>query len=203
MAEANNKRAGTFAITNARLSFPKIWKKEKSAEEGKPKYSLNLLMDPDTKEGKANIALIEKELLALAKRTWGDKGEKVLKALDSKRRPLLDGDDCTNSEGDVYNGYEGMMAFKAANPKEFKRLARDKSVLTEDDADRMNLLYGGCFVDAVVNIYAITEKAKGGNGIFASIEVVRHRKDGEAFGAAPVDEDDYLDDLEDEDDDQI
>jgi hypothetical protein len=194
------QRAGTFALTNIRLSFPKIWKKEKSAEDGKPKYSLNLLMDPETESGKANIALIEKEMKALAKRTWNDKGEKVLKALDKKRKPLLDGDDCTNQEGDVYQGYEGMMAFKAANPKEFKRLDRDKSIVTEEEADAKNILFGGCYVDAVVNIYSITDQKKGGNGIFASIEVLRHRRYGEPFGAAPVDEDDYLDDLPDDED---
>lgn len=198
------QRLGTFALTNVRLSFPKIWKKEKSAADGKPKYSLNLLIDPDTESGAANIELIEKELNALAKRTWQDKGAKVLKALDVKRKPFLDGEDCTNSEGDVYTGYEGMKVFKAANPKDFKRLDRDKTGLTEEMASQLNRLYAGCFVDAVVNIYPITDKDKGGNGIFASIEVLRHRRDGEAFGAAPVDEDDYLDDLpDDEDDDNL
>ena len=197
------QRLGTFAITG-RLSFPKIWKKEKSAEEGKPKYSLNIIMDPNTPSGEKSIETCERELNALAKRTWQDKGPKVLKALDRKRIPLLDGDECTNSEGDVYQGYEGMKIFKCANPREFKRLDRDKSILTEETADELNRLYGGCYVDAVVNIYAITDKARGGNGIFASIEVLRHRKDGEPFGAAPVDEDDYLDDLgDDEDEDDL
>lgn len=198
------QRLGTFALTNVRLSFPKIWKKEKSSEEGKPKYSCNLLIDPETPAGEANIEIIEKELNALAKRTWQDKGPKVLKALDRKRIPFVDGEECTNSEGDVYQGYEGMKAFKVANPKEFKRLDRDKTVVTEEEANEKNILFGGCYVDAVVNIYAITDKAKGGNGIFASIEVLRHRKWGEPFGAAPVDEDDYLDDLpDDEDDDDL
>lgn len=197
------QRLGTFALTNVRLSFPKLWKKEKSAEEGKPKYSLNLLIDPNTSSGEANIETIERELAALAKRTWQEKGPKVLKALDRKRVPFLDGEECTNGEGDLYMGYEGMMVFKAANPKEFKRLDRDKSILTEETAAELNRLYAGCYVDAVVNIYAITDKQRGGNGIFASIEVVRHRKDGEAFGAAPVDENDYLDDLPDDEGDDL
>ena len=197
------QRLGTFAITNARLSFPTLWQKKKSSEDAKPKYSCTLLIDPETDSGKDNIAHIEKELKALAKRTWNEKGEKVLKALDVKRRPLVDGEACTNQEGDVYQGYEGMMAFKCGNPKEFKRLDRDKSPLTEETADELNRLYAGCYVDAVVNIYSITDQKKGGNGIFASIEVLRHRRSGEPFGAAPVEEDDYLDDLADDEDDDL
>lgn len=198
----SEKRLGTVAVTG-RLSYPKVWKKEASVEGGPLKYSMNLLFDPDTTTGENSIAVCEKEVAALATRTWKEKGAKVLKNLEKNRLAFLPGEKFTNDEGDVYQGYEGMMALKVANGKEFKRLARDKSILTEEEADRQNLLYAGCYVDAVVSFYAITDQARGGNGIFATIEVLRHRKDGEAFGAPPVDEDDYLDDLDEDDEDDL
>lgn len=196
---AENARLGTIALKMVRLSFPKIWTPEASAEGGPLKYSAAFLIDPHTQSGKENIRAIEAEIAKVAKATWAEKAEKILKVLDKNRKAFLDGDLCTNAEGDIYDGYDGMMVVKAANKKRFKTINRDKSVIVESD----DILYGGCYVDAIVSFYSITDQKRGGNGIFATLELIRFRKDGEAFGAGPVNEDDYLDDLEDEEDDEL
>ena len=156
-------------------------------------------MYPESETGKANIKAMKAAINAAAKKTWAEKAEKVMKALDSDRSGLRDGDTATNGEGDVYSGYENMMFVSASNRKRPQVLNRDKTPITEED----NVIYGGCFVDAVVSVWATADKKLGGNGIFSTLEVVRFRKDGEAFGAAPVDANDYLADLDDEDDDMI
>lgn len=192
------QRLGTIAITG-RLSFPKLWKKESSAAGAEPKYSLSLILDPSIQVCADSIERVEAAIQEVAQKTWKEKAAKVLKSLGD-RTVMFDGDSLTNSEGDEIAGYPGNMVVRAGNRKEFKRLARDKSPLTEEICAKEDIMQGGQWVDAVISVYPITDKEKGGNGIFATIEVVRYRKDGERFGAPPVDEDDYLDDLDDDED---
>lgn len=198
---ANAARPDIAVLKNVRLSFPKLFKAEKSTDTSAPKYSAAFLIDPETKEGKANIAAIEAAIDHVKKKTWSDKADKIFANIEWDRKPLRDGNKATNSEGDIYAGYEDMMFVQASSPEKRRPqvLNRDKSALAEEDG----VIYGGCYVDAVVSVYAVTDKDKGGNGVFASIELVRFRKDGEPFGAGPVDADDYLEDLDDEDDDLV
>ena len=152
-------------------------------------------MDPETEDGAANIEIIEKAIMKAAKGVWKDKAEKVLKTLKVDRAGLRNGDECTNSEGDVYSGYEGMMAISATNGKKVKVLNRDKSRIDPDDAA---IIYAGCYVNAVISIWATDQKKHGGNGVFATLEIVQYARKGEPFGAAELDEDDYLDEMEEE-----
>ncbi|QGH44981.1 hypothetical protein [Bacteriophage Phobos] len=195
MAEAKKKRLGTIALKLVRLSFPKLFTPESSTEDGPKKYSAGFLIDPSTPEGKANIKALEAERDRIATELWGDKADKILAKLDADRSLLRDGDDATNQEGDVYDGYEDMMYITASNKRKPQTLDRDKTPVDDED----DILYGGCYVDAIVSVWGTTKKELGGNGIFATLELVRKRREGDRFGAAPVDVDDYLDDLDDED----
>lgn len=192
-------REDVVVLRNVRLSFPKLFKPESATPDGPKKFSANFLMDPDSADGKANILAIKKAVKFAATKQWADKAEKVLSSLDPKRKCFRDGSTFTDGEGDVYTGFDGMMVAVASNAKRPQVLNRDKSPLAEEDG----VIYGGCYVDAVISVYTITDKDRGGNGVFATLEVVRFRKDGEAFGAPPIDADDYLDDLDDEDDGMI
>lgn len=190
------KRPDIAVLKRVRLSFPKVWEKEKSTPESKEKYSLNALFregDPFFAENKAAVAAAIKHV---REKAWGDKADNVWKALEKNRKAFRAGETFTNEEGDVYAGYEGALVVVAANQNEFQRLDRDKKPLPHKSAK----LYGGVWVDLVVSFYAITDKARGGNGVFSTIEVVRFREDGEPFGNAGVDADDYLDDLDDDED---
>lgn len=197
----SNARPDIVVLESVRLSFPKIWKMESSTPDSAPKFSANFLIDPDTATGKKNIKKIEAAIAHVKKKAWPEKTDKIFSNIETKRIAFRDGDTFTNDEGDVYAGYEDMKVVTSSNRKRFQIVDRDKSPLTEEDGKP----YGGCYVDAVVSFYAVTTKEKGGNGLFSTIELIRFRKDGEAFGAAPIDADDYLDDLpdEDEDDDMI
>lgn len=191
-----NARPDVVVLEMVRLSFPKIWKMEKSTPDSPPKFSANFLIDPDTAHGKKNIAKIEAALKHVKTKAWPENTDKIVSRIDAKRISFREGEAFANAEGDVYQGYDDMMVVTASNKKRFQIVDRDKSPLTEDDGKP----YGGCYVDAVVSFYATTKKEQGGNGLFATIELIRFRKDGEAFGAAPIDADDYLADLSDDED---
>src|SRR5690625_6771296 len=74
-------------------------------------------MDTGTHEGKTNIEAVKAMQTRLAKATWKDNWEKVLKATEWDRRLLRPGDKATNAEGDVYAGYEGMYFISASNTR--------------------------------------------------------------------------------------
>lgn len=190
---------GQVVLKLVRLSYPHIWKPQASVEDGKLKYSANFMIDPETAEGKANIQAIKKAVAEVAKASWPENTDKIVKAIDVKRLNFRDGETFTNEEGEVYAGYEGMKIAKASNAKKFPIVDRDKTPTSEEDG----VIYAGCYVDAVIRFYGVKGKEKGGNGIFASLEAIRFRKDGEAFGAAPVDVDDVFDDLDDEEEDLV
>lgn len=197
---STKKRNDVLSLKNVRLSFPKIFEKTRTSEDGPLKYSLTCLLDPETNDGKANIRAVKEMQQNLAKQTWKDNAEKILKAMEWDRRLLRPGEKATNAEGDVYAGYEGMFYVTASNTREIKVLNRDKSPVGKNDQEKF---YGGCYADVVLSCYTVTDRKKGGNGIFATIEIVRWRGDGEPFGAAPLDEEDWLDDLEDDEDDSL
>jgi hypothetical protein len=188
------ERPDVVVLTGVRLSFPKLWKAEQSTPDSKPKFGATFILDPETANGAANIKKIEAAIKKIKTDTWKDKAGKIYDNIETKRKAFCDGNDVTNAEGDVYAGYEDMMVVKASNARRPQVLNRDKSPLTEEDG----VIYGGCYVDAVVSFYSVTKKEQGGNGLFATLELVRYRKEGEAFGAAPIDADDYLDELDDD-----
>ncbi len=195
MAQA---RPDIAVLKKVRLSFPKLFKPEASTPTSAPKFSAAFLIDPDTAHGKANIAAMEAAIEHVKKKTWGERADKIYANIEWDRKPLRDGYKATNSEGDVYAGYPDMVFVAASSPEKRRPqvLRRDKSVIYEDDGS----VYGGCYVDVVVSLYSVTDKERGGNGVFASIEMVRFREDGEPFGSGPLDADDYLDDLDDDED---
>src|SRR5690625_7739111 len=104
----SEKRSDILTLKKVRLSFPKIFEKTRTNEEGPEKYTLSALMDPGTPEGKANIEAVKAMQTRLAKATWKDKWEKVLKATEWERRLLRPGAKATNAEGDEFAGYEGV-----------------------------------------------------------------------------------------------
>ena len=193
-----DKRPDVVTLKKVRLSFPKFWKKEASTAEAKPKYSANFLIDPTTPEGKENIERINAAIKHVRSAAWGEKAPKIWEAIEAKRKAYRAGESFTNDEGDMYAGYEGMKVVVAANQKEFHRVDRNKKPLKQQTSNGDGELYGGRYVDAVVSFYAIQDKEKGGNGVFATIEVVRDLGYGDSFGNGGIDMDDYLDDLDDD-----
>lgn len=189
------ERPDVVVLKNVRLGFPKLWKAEAATADATPKFGASLIIEAGTADEKANLKACEAAVSYVAKKTWADKAERIVGAIERKRKSFRDGDGETNEEGETWDGFSGAMIVSAKNNKRPQILNRDKTPLAEEDG----VVYSGCYVDAVVSFYTTSKKEQGGNGIFASLEIVRFRKDGDAFGAGKLNVDDYLDDVEDDD----
>lgn len=197
MSDKKPTREGIVTLKDVRLSFPHLFKPSASVEGGPEKFRAAFLIDPTTESGKDNLKRLEAAIDKAAIGVWKDKAkaDKIRARLASDRSGLRDGDDATNKDGDVYTGYEGMKFISASNGRKPKVLRRNKSVIDSSEAAE---IYGGCYVNAVISIWATNQDKHGGNGIFATLEIVQYFRKGEPFGAAELDEDDYLDDMGDE-----
>lgn len=201
---------GQCLLVDVRLSFPKLFTPEASVKDGPLKFGANFMMHPDDEHYEANLERAQRAYDAVYAETW--KGKKPV--LKDDRKALREGEKFTNQEsGEIYAGYEGTMIVTASrkagkskdpNDSSHERLRPpmfrwNKEPIKDDDGT----LYGGCRVNAAVNFYSVTDQDKGGNGIFATIEVVRFRRNDTPFGAAPVSVDvfDDVDDFDGEEDD--
>lgn len=185
-------KLGQVKLNQVRLSFFKGFKATASVEGGRETYKSSFLMDPATKIGKANIKACEDAVEAVGRDKWKDKWPAIKKGIKEDRMCFRDGETFVGSEsGEVYDGYEGMMALVGANQNRFTIVDRDRTPLAEEDGKP----YSGCYANAVVRFYAVAEKNKGGNGIFCTIEAIQYHSKGEAFGASQMSAEEAFDDL--------
>lgn len=193
---ADTNEVGKFKV-RGRLSFEHLFTPSASVKDGPKKYRTNLLIDPSTKEGKKDIALLENAIDEVKEAMWPGKSPKF----KADRIFFLDGEDMVDSDGEVRDGYEGMRFIKVANDKRPKLRDRDgQTDLTQDD----DKIYSGAHVILYGRVYGIKDQDKGGNGLFASVDAVQFVKHGEKFGGGGISDDEFenLGDDEDDEDDE-
>lgn len=186
MADRDDEKDLTqIQLKDVRLSYPALWKPKGFGKnnDGEPAYQASFLISMDDKLGKKNIALVEDAIEEAKFKKWGDK------------QPKLKSDKICFKEGDPDDGdeFDGVMILSARNYKKPRVLDRDK--LDVEDGDD-GAPYAGCYVDAIVRLWA--QDNEFGKRVNCSLEAVRFRRDGEAFGAKPVDPDEF-EDLDDDD----
>lgn len=185
-------------LLNVRLSFPNLWEAE-AFEGAKPKFGADLIIQPDSKvlavkENDVKVGVtMEKVMAAVAKVGWKDKGASVLKGLEPSKKCYRDGDTRTNSSGEIYDGYEGLMYVTAKNASRPRILDCDKTHLTEADGRP----YSGCFVNAIIDVYPMTDPKR--RGVFATLMGVQFVKDGDSFGGGGIASEDDFDDIGEDD----
>lgn len=199
MAEDKAPDARRVTIKNVRLSYPTLRTKRAAVKDGKEKFSASFLMDPKTPEGQTAIKACQAAVAAAEIKEFGEgKAGHIAKVVqDPKRIALKKGEKCMNNEGEVYKGYEGMVALTCSADKRPLLLAKNKTEIDLDDIE--DEMYGGVFCDATVAFFCISEKDKGGNGLFCSVEAIRSRETGESFGGGRRATADDFDDLDDDD----
>lgn len=183
MAE-KKKDPARVLLKNVRLSYPALWKPKPfggKGDQGEPKFQANFLMEKDDKLGAKNIAKME-DAIDFVK---GEKWPKGAPKLASAKICLRDSEDMET----ISDGYDGCMYVSASNGKKPRVLDSDGLDVKEGDEGAP---YAGCYVDAIVRVWA--QDNEYGKRINCSLEGVKFRDDGEAFGAAPVDADDFDDD---------
>ena len=175
-------------LKNVRLSYPALWKAKAFGGKGgnnngtsEPKFQANFLMEKDDGLGAKNIAKLEDAIDHVKKAKWPKGAPKLAAA----KICLKDSEDME----EMSDGYEGCMYVSTSNAKKPRVLDSDGLDVNEGDDEAP---YAGCFVDAIVRVWA--QDNEYGKRINCSLEGVKFRADGEAFGAAPIDADDFDDD---------
>lgn len=173
-----------FTIPNVRLAFPSVYKKAKFDGEETKFEATVLIPKSDEKTIKGIKSHIKKALLA----EFGSSDKVPKSILRADKSCLRDGD------GVDYDGFANHMSFKASNDKRPRTLDRDKTPVAQEDGK----LYAGCYCDAIVEIWI--QNNGYGTRINANLMALRHRRDGEAFGAGSIPDgvEDDFEDLEDE-----
>lgn len=175
-------------IQNARAAFPSLFGKA-SFNGQETKYEITLLLEgkgPHQVEvgtsradesgqvrlvfdKKADMEAIIREA-AVAK--WGAKADAYIKS-------LRNGNFFCWKDGDLKPdtaGFPGNMSLKASNALQPRVYNGNRQLLATEDGT----IYSGCYVHAIVEVYAWESKV-GGRGISATIHQVMFAKDGEAF----------------------
>jgi len=182
MAKSASKNV-EVTLKDVRLSFPylftpRVQKNDKGDTTKKFKASFLI-----PKSDKATIAAIDAAIDEAMEAKWGDN----LPKLKDDKFCFRDGDD------EDIDGYAGHMYISASNSKRPTVVDRKKKPLVEEDG----VVYAGCYVNAVIRIWA-QDSADYGKRVNASLEAVQYFREGEAFGAPPVDIDDKFEDYDDE-----
>jgi hypothetical protein len=170
-------------LKNVRLSYPHLFTPKAGPDGGTPKFSATFLLDK-----KKDAAQIKEIQAALAK-VHADSAIAKVKIPPDKL--------CLKDGATKPDSYEDTVMFlNSSNTRSPKVVDRNPSqALTEKD----DKVYGGCYVNAVVTLWV--QNNSYGKRINASLETVQFVKDGERFGAAPVNPEEEFTNIEDEGDD--
>ena len=180
-----NPNLGEVRLKNTRLSFAHVFEpqpgmiNEETGKPGEPKYGASFLIDPATEDGKTNLANLKKAAEQVKKAQWGDNIPK----LRPDRVCVRDG------SLEEWDGYEGMIYVRATNSKKPPTVDRDRSELSKESGK----LYSGCYVNAVVRIWA--QDNKFGKRLNASLEGVQFLRHGDAFGYKQIDPNEAFEDV--------
>lgn len=155
-------------LNNVRLSYPQLFEPRAAAGSDKLKYSATFLLDK--KEHAGLIKHIEKQIERVAL-------DFFKKKVTLKKSCLHDGNEKEDTEG--YG--DEVMFVTSSDTRRPVVVDRDLTPLTKDD----NKPYAGCYVNATVRLYAYDHKV-GGKGVSMALRAVQFVKDGESFGAGPV-----------------
>ena len=175
------------SLKNVRISFPHLFQPQapRNGGEGGPKFNAQFIFE----KGSENDSLVKAAVAEVSKEKWGANGGKVVASLEASKKCLRDGDNNLNSDGDIRGGFAGNNYVVASSKTRPTVIDRDKSPLVEQDGKP----YGGCYVNAIVDVYAL-DKPGIGKGVFAELKGVQFANDGDAFGGGtPASADDFDD----------
>lgn len=159
-----NTTNNLIKLNDVRLSYPALFRPKVWADSSnEPKYEATFILNKVThgKEIQAIDARIN-ELLA---------EHKISRSKIKADHLCLRDGDLTDKEE-----YQGAFTLKSSTGRKFPIVNRDaKTRVVEED----NLLYGGCYVSAYIDLRYYNNKSI---GIAANLKSLQYRGPGEAFG---------------------
>lgn len=191
-----------FMLKDVRLSFPDL--AEPKAYQDKPggakRWGATLLVPQGSDQAKAIdaaiVSVLTEKLAGKFKKPEQLKA-KIAEIMADKKATCW-----ANGDAKPYDGYEGMMALTAYRYEDKGRpivMDNDKSPLYAADNSLMpgkgGRLYGGCYVNAKVEIWA--QDNTHGQGVRATLMVIQRNRKGDAFGGGAAPSDDGFDEVAD------
>lgn len=159
-------------LSNVRLSFPDLFEATQYQGEGAFRYNATFLVEP----GSANDKKIREAIKVAATETWKGKADAIVKSMENNSNKFC----YLNGDTKAYDGYEGKM-YLSSHRRQVDGaplvIDQKKSPLTAADGKP----YGGCFVNATVDIYAQDGK---NSGIRCGLIGVQFANDGDSFSGA-------------------
>ena len=173
-------------LKNVRLSFPDLWKPADPfpGSSSGSKFGAQFIFAPDSDAA----AIAQAEFKRVAAEKFGKNAPAILAELAKDKKCIRRGDANLDKDGNVRAGYAGMLYLSAKNKARPLVVGLNKSQLTEADGKP----YGGCYVNASVDIYA-QDKPGQGKSVNATLLAVQFFKDGDAFGGGVGTADDFED----------
>lgn len=170
-------------LNNVRVSFANGLYKATAMEAGQQeKFGADFILQHDSvvlrvnADGTKTKTTLKDAELAVATEAWKANGAKVLASLEASKKAIRDGSKRVNKAGDVYEGYEGNTYVTAKSATRPLLVDQHRQPVAEEDG----AIYSGCYVNAIVELYANTQPTK--KGVFAGLKGVQFVKDGDAFG---------------------
>jgi len=176
-------------LKNVRISFPALAEPE-AFGDGEPAYQAKFIIEPKSEQAKA----IKDAIATAAKEQWKEKAADVLKMLtEDKKIAYVEAPYRNKKSGETYAGFEGKHYLSARNAKSRPTIYNKANVKLEETRDIKSLIYSGCYVHALVDIWA--QDNKWGGRINCTLHGVMFANDGENFGGSSVASDDAFADL--------
>lgn len=192
--ETRESDAQIVVLKNVRGSFlhifgPQVQENDDGSE--RKTFNGNFMMEKGAEDTKRNLAAVKKASQAARRQKWGD-DEKKWPKIPSHKMCLRDGD---NADHTTRDEYEDHFFLSASSPvdKPVRVLTNRKDTddkWIEAEPGQKGAPYSGCYVNAIVRIWA--QDNKHGKRINAALQTVQFRSDGEPFSAQNADADDLL-----------
>ena len=174
---------------HGRLSYPKLFKAEAYAEGQEKKFQATILLDPSDAKEAAMIKDIKQTAAALMREAYGDD----FKPSGLKGVCFGDGNKKVKEDGTVSEGYANMFYITITNTVRPAVANRKGEPVAEGDPQ---CPYAGAIVYATLTLWA--QNNTYGKRINGNLRGVQFDKDGEAFGAGPVNVEDEFEALGDD-----
>jgi len=160
-------------LNDVRLAYPDLFKVGNAipGSESEPKFGASFIMTPDSPAFK----MAQAAFVHVGNVKFGKNAPAIIAELSKDKKCLRRGDSNLDKEGNVRNGFGGNFYVVARNALKPAVVNRAKQPLDDDGT-----VYGGCIVNAAIEIYA-HEGPKIGKRIDAKLLAVQFVEDGEAF----------------------
>ena len=192
-------------LNNVRLQWMDLFTPGDGMDGGAPKYKVVALIDPQSDAAtKAKDGLME-----AATALWGANAKNVVQNISGNSKAVRNGNSKLDDSGEVRPEFKDMLFISASNKQRPQVIAQKSHngkfvTITEDGRGMVDGLdvtsdigytitppYRGCYVNLKVTFIAgkaftTTDKKQIPNQVYAKLEAVQFKSDGEAFGSGPT-----------------